>query len=175
MSRAVSINQRRNQDAVVDTEIEVVLVKLEHPNLDQPLRVSSDDTVRMSIDPPEYGTWSAWQQDGSTDEPYRFVAMAVTVPDETNDVPSQASLVLQLLDSRIGEVLTSTYEQATVHMAVVLASSPDLVEAEWLGLKLTSAESDDGVVQLNFGMDDVLEEAWPCDRTTKQRFPGQHT
>ena len=175
MSRMVSLNQRIRQDAIASQEVEVVLFKLEHPNLDQPLRVSSDPTVRLSIDPLEYGTWSAWQQDGSTDEPYRFVAMGITLPDESGDVPTQASIVLQMLDSRIGEVLTSTYEQATVHMAVVLASSPDLVEAEWLSLRLGSAESDDGVIQLNFGMDDMLEWPWPTDRTTKQRFPGQHT
>ncbi|MDI6026712.1 DUF1833 family protein [Corticibacterium sp. UT-5YL-CI-8] len=175
MSRFISFNRRKDQDAVAGVEIEVVLVKIEHPDIDEPIRVSSDSTKRLSIEPLEYCTWSSWAQDGSIDEPYKFVMMGVTVPDESEDVPSQGNLVLQMLDSRIGEVLTSTIEQATVHMAIVLASSPDLVEAEWLNLKLTSAESDDGVVQLNFDMDDILEEPWPSDRTTKERFPGQHT
>ena len=96
------------------------------------------------------------------------------LPDDAPDAPAQASLVLDALDSRIPEVLTSTITPATVDIAVVMRSSPDLVERQFRGLLLVQAEGDGGMIALSFSLRAVLEEPSPSDRTSKERFPGLH-
>ena len=171
--RRVSLNARAAQDRQATDEIEVALVVIEHPDLDAPIRLSSDTgPTYLSAEPLMYGTRSTWRTaDGS---PFYFVMMDALVPDDKDDAPAQASLVLEVLDSDIGTVLTSTTTPATCHMAIVLASSPDLVEAEWVGLQMTGAEIDSGQATLQFSMEAIDEEPYPADRMTKERFPGLH-
>ncbi|MER9047585.1 DUF1833 domain-containing protein [Mesorhizobium sp. M0923] len=170
--RRVSLNMRLALDVVATDELEVVLVIIEHPLLDAPVRLSSDNADRLSVEPLEYGTLSTWRTpDGS---PFKHVMLDALVPDEEDDAPAQASLVLEILDSDIADILTSTTVQATCHMAVVLASSPDTVEAEWIGLLMTGADGDSGQVSLKFSMEPIDSEPYPADRMTKERFPGLH-
>lgn len=170
--RRVSLNARQAIDQVATDELEVVLVIIEHPLLDTPVRLSSDNADRISVEPLMYGTRSTWRTaDGS---PFLFVMLDALVPDDEDDTPAQASLVLEILDSDIADILTSTTEQATCHMAIVLASSPDTIEAEWVGLKMTGADGDSGEVSLKFSMEPITEEPYPADRMTKERFPGLH-
>ncbi|TIT04734.1 MAG: hypothetical protein E5W85_31025 [Mesorhizobium sp.] len=170
--RRVSLNARLAIDQVATDELEVVLVMIEHPLLDAPVRLSSDNADRISVEPLMYGTRSTWRTaDGS---PFLFIMLDALVPDEEDDAPAQASLVLEILESGIADILTSTTVQATCHMAIVLASSPDTVEAEWVGLLMTGAEGDSGQVSLKFSMEPITEEPYPADRMTKERFPGLH-
>lgn len=170
--RRVSLNARLALDQVATDELEVVLVIIEHPLLDAPVRLSSDNADRISVEPLMYGTRSTWRTgDGS---PFLFVMLDALVPDEQDDAPAQASLVLEILDSDIADILTATTVQATCHMAIVLASSPDNVEAEWIGLLMTSADGDSGQVSIKFSMEPITGEPYPADRMTKERFPGLH-
>lgn len=170
--RRVSLNARLAQDRIATDELEVVLVMIEHPLLDTPVRLSSDNADRISVEPLFYGTLSTWRtNDGS---PFLFIMLDALVPDDEDDAPAQASLVLEILDSDIADILTSTTVQATCHMAIVLASSPDIVEAEWIGMLMTGADGDSGQVSLKFSMEQIAEEPYPADRLTKERFPGLH-
>ncbi|MER8964498.1 DUF1833 domain-containing protein [Mesorhizobium sp. M0808] len=170
--RRVSLNARLAIDQVATDELEVVLVIIEHPLLETPVRLSSDNADRISVEPLMYGTCSNWRtNDGSA---FLFVMLDALVPDEEDDAPAQASLVLEILDSDIADILTSTTVQATCHMAIALASSPDNVEAEWIGLLMTGADGDSGQVSLKFSMEPITEEPFPADRMTKERFPGLH-
>ncbi len=171
--RLISLNARAAHDGRGSAEIEVVLVKIEHPDIPGGvLRLSSDPTERFSLEPLLWGTRSTWLTDDNS--PFLFVMMEALVPDEKDDAPAQASLVLQLLDSEVGEILTSTTVQATASMAVVLASSPGNVEAEFLELRMTDSDIDSGQAVLRFSMEPLYEEPCPADRMTKERFPWLH-
>lgn len=202
--RRVSYNSRLAQEAPQSDEIEVVLVIIEHPDIEGGvIRLSSDPGTRVSVEPLLYGTLSTWRTETGeplltaddepllTDddeqiyidegedivvdgEPFLFTMMDAIVPDEKDDAPSQASLVLEILDSAVGEILTSTTVQAICHMAVVMASSPKTVEGEWSDLKMTSADVDAGQAVLRFSTESLYDEPWPADRMTKERFPGLH-
>ncbi|MER9546499.1 DUF1833 domain-containing protein [Mesorhizobium sp. M0437] len=170
--RRVSLNARLALDQVATDELEVVLVIIEHPLLDAPVRLSSDNADRISVEPLMYGTRSTWRTDDGS--PFLFIMLDALVPDEEDDAPAQASLVLEILDSDIADILTATTVQATCHMAIVLASSPDNVEAEWIGLLMTGADGDSGQVSIKFSMEPITGEPYPADRMTKERFPGLH-
>lgn len=168
--RTISFNARLAADAESTAEIEVVLVKITHPLLDTPIRLSSDNTERLSLEPLMYGTRSTWLTDDGS--PFLFILMGAQIPDENPEEPPAGNLVLANLDSDIAEVLTSTTVPAVVSMALVLASSPNEVEHEFLDMQLRSAEGDGDQIVLSFTSEPVLSESYPPTRMTKERFPG---
>jgi len=176
MSRRVSLNARLAHEAVGSKEVEVVLLHITHPETNQIIRLSTDPTDRISYSPLAYGTRSTWQDadPDDDDDAYLFILMSVLVPDDQEDSPPAAQLVLEAVDNRIADVLRSTTERATVNMALVLASTPDLVEQEWLNFKLVSAEGSADSVTLSISRDPVTAEPWPAGRMTRDRFPGLH-
>jgi len=169
--RRVSLNARAAQDAAASDEVEVLLVRITHPDLDEPIRLSSDPTERISVEPLAYGTRSAW---GGTVAVHWFVLASTVVPDDVDDAPAAATMILEAVDRDIASALRSTTARATVAMAVVLASSPDVVEAEWTDLQLVSAEGDAGEIRLSISRDPITSEPWPSRRMTRAAFPGLH-
>lgn len=168
--RTISFNARLAADAEATDEVETVLIKITNPLLDQPIRLSSDNTERISVEPLAYGTRSTWLTDDGS--PFLFILMGTQIPDETDEEPPAGNLVLANLDSEIAEVLTSTTVPSLVSMALVLASSPNEVEHEFLDMQLRSAEGDGDQIVLFFTKEPVLSERYPSDRMTKERFPG---
>lgn len=168
--RIVSLNARLAADAIASQEVDVVLWHITHPDLDEPVRLSTDPTERLSLEPLRYGTRSTWlTEDGS---PFLFVLADALVPDDKADAPATAKLFLSNLDNSVASVLRSFTEPATVDMAVVLASSPDLVEVETLGLKLVTSEGSGDQVVLDLSREKLTAEPWPSGRMTRSRFPG---
>ncbi|PTW61437.1 uncharacterized protein DUF1833 [Breoghania corrubedonensis] len=172
MPRLVSLNARSAQDATASDEVEVVLIRITHPDLDTTIRLSSDPTERLSLEPLTYGTRSTWQTDDGS--PFLFVLLSTVLPDDQEETPPAATLILEVVDKDMAKPLRSTITRATVDFAVVLASDPDVIEAEWLGLELISAEGDSGQITLSISRDPITSEPWPSRRMTRDAFPGLH-
>lgn len=94
------------------------------------------------------------------------------LPSDLEDAPAAASIVLENVDNDIAEVLRSFTDFATVHMAVVLASDPDQIEAEFRDMLLIAAGGDAAEVTLSISRRPIEDESVPMDRFTKDRFPG---
>lgn len=172
MSRSISLNNRISHDAEATDELEVVLLLITHPDLDEPIRLSTDPTDRLSIEPLAYGTQSTWQTDDGS--PFLFVLASSLLPDDQEEAPAAATITLEAVDNRIAEQLNSTIERATVDMALVLASSPDKLEFETRGLKLIESSGNASEVSLKLSRDPLTSEPWPSARMTRSRFPGLH-
>lgn len=172
MSQRLSLNARQANQTANSAEIEVVLFEITHPDLEAPIRLSTDNTERLSDDPLIYGTRSAWRGADPDTDPYLWIIASAVLPDDAEDAPAAAQLVLENLDSRMVEVLRSYTGQATVAMAVVLAATPDLIEAEWHGLRLTNAEGTASEISLSLSREEIELEPFPSGRMTHQNFPG---
>lgn len=170
--KRVSLNRRLAQDASSDGDVEIVLIKISHADLDQPILLSSDMTERLSTEPLIYGTRSAWNNPAG--DPFLFLIMDINLPTDQDDAPASAELFIQAVDPRMTEIMLSTREQASVDIAVVTASDPDLVQFEQRGLKLINADGNDFEIKITFSRDPITQEPWPPARLTKQRFPGLH-
>jgi hypothetical protein len=96
------------------------------------------------------------------------------VPDDKQDAPAAGSFVLENLDNSIVGLLRSFTDLATLNMAVVLASSPDFIEREWVGLKITTAEMNAGEISLSFSREEIELERFPVGRLNRNSFPGLH-
>jgi hypothetical protein len=172
--RRVSLNARQAQDAVGSDEIEVALMYITHPLLEEPVRLSTDNTERLSDEPLMYGTRSTWMGSDPDTEPFLFVLVDTILPSDLDDAPASGNLIIENVDNDIAKTLRSFTDLATMHVAVVLASSPSLVELEYLDLKITNAEIDADTVRLDFSRENTDDEKYPSGRFTKDRFPGLH-
>ena len=170
--RRISLNARRGFDAANTAEVDLALFQFEHPALEAPIRLSTDPTERLSVEPLLYGTRSTWLAPSPSAEPFLFALVSAELPGDQEDAPASGALVLENVDNRIAEVLRSFTDRATVHMAVVRSTDPDLVEYQYLGLKLMQAGGDAGEVTLTLSRAPIEDELAPMDRFTKDRFPG---
>ncbi len=102
---------------------------------------------------------------GSVTHPFRLLF--------TNCPESNASCLYHVSND-IAATLRSFTTRPTVHMAVVLAASPDIVEQEYRGMVVPGAEGDAGQVVISISRDPIEQEQVPMDRMTKDRFPGLH-
>jgi len=172
--RRLSLNARLAQDTVTAAEIEVVLFEISHPNLPAPIRLSTDNTERLSSDPIIYGTRSTWRGANPLSEPFLWIVASAALPGDDPDGPAQAQLVIENLDAELVELMLSFTSPADVAMAVVLASSPDLAEQEWTGLQIGSADITAGEITLSLSRDEIELEPFPPGRMTRRSFPGLH-
>lgn len=170
--RRLSLNARVTLDAGATDEIYVVLLRFTHPSLDKPVFLSTDPTQRLSIEPLMYGTYSSWLNPDR--EPFLFILASTMVPDDKEDAPAAATVILETVDKDMATVLRSIKDRATVDMAVVLASSPDVIEAEWTGLRLMTANGNASEITLTISRESIFEEPFPYGRMTRARFPGLH-
>ena len=172
--RKVSLAARTAVESSGSDTIEILLIEIAHPDLDEPVLLSTDMTERLSVEPLLYGTRSFWNWTGPQPRAYRFMAMSAALPGEEEEITDTAQIILENLSSKIAQVLRSTTRRASVDMAVVLSSDPDRAEAEFLGLKLVSAQGSAAEITLTISREPIAAEPWPSGRMTKQRFPGLH-
>ena len=172
--RRLSLNARLAQDALASSEIEVALFEVSHPELESPIRLSTDNTERLSDDPLIYGTRSTWRGANPVTEPFLWIIASVVLPSDLEDAPASATLVLENLDAEMVELLRSFTTPPSVHIAGVLASSPDVIEVEFLDMKLTSAAIQGGEIHLSLDREEVELEHFPPGRMTRLNFPGLH-
>ncbi|WP_425072593.1 hypothetical protein [Sagittula sp. S175] len=175
MSRQVSLPGRRHFDGQ-DTSTRVLyLMEFTHPNLDAPLRLSTDTTERLSTDPLFYGTRSGWRGADTETDHWRFVTASLEWPGSAEDVMPEVRLSLGLVHSSILDVLQSFTSGAVCNIAQVMSCRLDRPEEEHLGLELQTAEADlsnGGSVDLVLTYPAIDLETFPADRMTPRNFPG---
>lgn len=159
-------------DAASTHAVEVVLLMITHPLLTSPIRLSTDPTTRLSYDPLSYGTRSTWRGSNPVSEPFHFIVASADLPGDQEEVPTAARIVLENLHQDIGALLRSFTDWATIDIAVVMADTPNLVELQYLGLKIIAADGDLSQIVISAGRPALEDETVPMDRMTKDRFPG---
>lgn len=172
--RRVSLNARLMQDAPSSADVYVVLFEITHPDLEAPIRLSTDNADRISDEPLYYGTRSTWRGANPVTEPYLWIVASTLLPSDLDDAPASATLILENLDQEMVKLVRSFTTPATVAIAVVLADTPDLVEAEWAGLQITSADIDAGAITLSISREEIELYFVPGGRMRATYFPGLH-
>ncbi|MBS7538354.1 hypothetical protein [Ancylobacter lacus] len=165
MAREYSLTFRDAIEADATDQIPVILVTITHPDIAEPIRLSTDPTMRLSVDPLRYGTVSRG-------ETFLFVPMVARLPDETDEAPLSTELRLANLDAAMVKALRQSTRPASATLEMVLAASPDLDEESVTGLKVWSAEADLDEISLSLARQSRDGEPWPCDRMTASAFPG---
>ena len=170
--RLISLNAQMQANARSSDDPEIVLIRVTHPDLPTPIRLCTFPAERISIEPLLFGLYSTWLTDDGS--PFLYVMVSAQIPGDQEEMPLGARLVFQNVDNDIATVVRGLTDKAVVDMAVVLGSSPDLIEFEVLGLRLMSADGSADDVAATIQRDNTTGEKASTARMTKSRTPGLH-
>lgn len=153
--RAVSVNALRAMLAQETGEVFLVCITITHPSIvTQRLVNDAQPLVRTA------GT-------------YTPCPMQMTLPAQRSDQIPQVNLVIDNVDRTVLEQIRTVAGIPQVVMEVVLASSPDVVEAGPFDFALMSATYDVMTITGVLGyMDEVLNQKVPADEYTPTNSPG---
>ncbi|KQP53033.1 hypothetical protein ASF34_01285 [Methylobacterium sp. Leaf106] len=167
MGRLISLNARVGANAPSTAETPIMLVTIYHPSLEKPVRISSDPTVRLSIEPMVYGTKHAG-------EDYIYLMVGAIMPDDQENAPPKTRLVFENISKDMAAVLRGitpgTYLRADIF--VVLAGTPDFIETSYRGLRGVASSYDAAQVGIELSREPFTSEPWPEGRMTASRFPS---
>ena len=171
---------RQAAQAQNTAENPIVLVTITHPQLDEPLRLSTDPTLRLSDQPLKYGTRSrliggtALEHDLPSPAEFFFVLMTAVLPDDLEAGVTSTDIVFEHVDNGMVEQARGLKTPARVDFTVVLASTPDHVDFEWTDLSSVDVSYDEATITVSVSREAVMNMAWPYGRMTKSQFPGLH-
>ena len=170
--RELSLTMREAIFAQEADQVLVVLLTFLHPDLVEPIRISTDPTQRLSDDPLIYGTVSRGLE-------FVFIPINAVLPDDQDEAAPRARLVLDNISvaglregvQRVSDLLQLAPTPASVLIECVLASTPDLVEVAWDELLMSKASFNVEVVQIDLAMDSFASEPFPAGTFTPGAFP----
>ena len=96
----------------------------------------------------------------------------MTLPDDDDEKPPTVTLSITAVDRQVVSAVRGIDGDMTVTIEVVLASSPDTVEAGPFDFTLRGVTYDAMTIQGTLAYEDVLNEPFPGDSFTPSRFPG---
>ncbi len=163
--RTLSLNMRQALFAQESGEVAIFLLTITHPQLDQPIRLSSDPTQRMGTDPLYYATVSRANE-------YKYVGMEITLPDEQDQSPPSTRMVIGNVDRSIVPLARSVTSPASVKIEIVLASDPDTVELSVPALNMVSLDYDVLTLTFDLAMDAFATEPYPAGNFDPGAFPS---
>jgi len=155
VSRTLSAAARNAIFASQTAEAFLVLLTLDHPTWGAPVRVTSDAVDTASR--------------GYTYKPFPFL---VSLPEERDDALARVRLTIDNVDRSIIAALRPLTSPPTVTLEVVLASSPDTLEAGPFDFTLRNVEYDALTITGDLMFEDVLNEPFPAGSFTPASYPG---
>lgn len=152
--RTLSSNARAALYAAQTSQVLLRLLTIEHDDLGTPLRLVDNTEAIVS--------------DGETFQPFPFV---MALPAETENELPTVELIVDNVSRELLEEVRSISTPFTIILAVVLASSPDTVEASYR-LESRSATYDAQSIRFQLGAEAFMVEGFPTLTYTPTTNPG---
>lgn len=155
MSRSLSTAAKAGLYAQQTDQVYVVLLLIDHADLDDPIMVcNNSDTVVHG------------------GENYLAYPFEITLPADSDENPPQATLTIDNVDRVLVNAVRTLTGPATVTIKVVLAASPDTVEAGPYVMNLRNVSWNALTLSGALAAEDVLNEPYPGEFMTPELFPG---
>lgn len=103
---------------------------------------------------------------------YTFIPITVTLPSEDDSASPRCSLTINDVTKILVPVIRNITSPPKVLMELVLASSPDIVEASFPGFYITNFTYSAETVQAELSMINFATEPFPAYTFTPAYFPG---
>lgn len=155
MSRTVSATFKEALFASETSQAFLILVTIDHDDLDEPILVTSDGV-------------------NTTSNGLEFIAFPfrLSLPDDTIDRMPKARLEIDNISREIVISIRSISTAPTVTLQVVLASDPDTVEASFPDFEMRNIEYDKLIVSGDLQLKDFVAEPFPAKIFSPADFPG---
>lgn len=163
--RVLSLNFRNALFAQESGEVPIFLLTITHPQLAEPILLTTDPTERITTDPLVYGTVSR----GNT---YLFAGVDITLPDEQDKSPPTSKLTVENVTRSLIPLARSISTPAQVKIEAVLASDPDTVETTFAEFDMTNLAYDASALNFDLTIDSLATEPFPAGSFSPADFPG---
>lgn len=155
MSRELSSTALAAALAQETGQVFVVLIEIDHDELDAPIRVCSDS--------------QAVTHGGDSYAAYPF---DLTLPTDKADGVTRARLSIDNIEREIVQAVRSIATPPSCTITIVLADSPDTVEAEFSGFEFTNISYDAYTVSGDITIESFMNESYPAGSFLPSKFPG---
>ncbi|HET8791808.1 MAG TPA: DUF1833 family protein [Modicisalibacter sp.] len=129
------------------------LLTISHPDIDPPIRVVHN-TVNIVSRGNEFINF-----------PFDII-----LPDEREDAPSSARLVIDNVAREIGQAIRSISTPPSVMIEIIRAADPDTLEMSWPNFFLRNAKWNAGQVSGDLVLEDFTDEPYPAGVFSPARF-----
>lgn len=164
MSRDTSVTFRQAVYGQQTEEALLILMKIDH-----------EDFSGLSLDPLRFtsnGVDTTSTVDGSS-ETYVTYPFKIILPSNVESGITHGSIVIDNINRDIVSAIRQIgSEPCDVSIWVVLASSPNIVEAEFTGFRFSKISYDDFTISGEITIESFLSEPFPGDTFLPGTFPG---
>ena len=157
MPRSTSTTLRNAVFAPETGEVFLLLLTIQHADIGSP------DTLYFV---------NNYEDVTSNGDVYTAYPFLIDLPADIEDQLPQVELVIDNVDRSIIETIRTLTGPPAVTLSVVLADSPNTVEAGPFEMTLRTAEWDALTIRGNLQPQDILNEPYPGDAYTPQDFSG---
>lgn len=163
-----SITFRRAVYSPRTKEVYTLLTTFEHSTLSAPIRISSDnkDTFEV-LGIQTRGTVSRGNN-------YVFTPLDIILPDDVEGTISQAQLSIDNVAREIMDEIRNMADSPVITMEVVLASSPDSLEAVYSGFELVDVNANAIVITGTITLGNFLSEPYPGGTILPSNFQAYY-
>ncbi len=146
-------------------EVLVCLLTVSHASMADPIRLSSDPTVRLSTEPLTYGTVSRG-------DAYLYLPFQFTLPQDRDDSAPRVEIVFDNVDNALVGIFRAINDPLDILVEVVLASAPDLVETALPRMRLSNISYSASAITAALVVDGLVTEPFPSGNFNPGRFPA---
>lgn len=160
------------QKAVFATETgdyPILLLTFSHPDLAEPIRLSTDPTTRSPSHTTDERVIYCTVSNGHE---YLYFPMEISLPGEDEEAPPETRLSVCNVGLEMVEPMRVLADSPTLTMALVLASNPDRIEGQVGGFTFTDVDIDAMVITGKLVMDIMANEPFPHLSFTPATAPG---
>ena len=128
-----------------ESSLPLVLLKIEHENLDPPIQVVNNKVNIVS-----------------NDDEYIGYPFEIFLPDSKDESPPRAKLRIDNISREIGQAIRLISTPPTVTIKIIRPETPDIIEAEFSGMKLNHVSYDAMGVEGELEFEDLTREPYPA-------------
>lgn len=153
---ALTISDGLKQEAwSQESNLPLVLIEIDHADLADPIRVVNNKENITS--------------NGEIFVGYPF---EVFLPDSKEDSPPTAKLKIDNVSREIGQAIRSISSPPSVVIRIVRMETPDIIEAEFVGMKLRHVSYDALSVEGKLEFEDLTREPFPAYTFSPANYAG---
>jgi hypothetical protein len=145
----------------------ITLVTITGPGISTPIRLADGYTQRISEtdDDVVYGVTSRGND-------YIFLPLQITLPTEEQTAAPRCTITINDVTRYLTPVIREINSAPSVTLELVLASSPNTVEASFPGFLMAGIQYNADTVTAELTVETLTSEPFPAHQFTPSSFPG---
>jgi hypothetical protein len=150
----ISINLK--QDAWAnESNLPLVLLEIDHDDLDNPIRLvcNKENITSNGVE-------------------YIGYPFEIILPDSKEDSPPRAKIRIDNVSREIGQAIRQISSPPSVTIKVIRQETPDVIEAEFAGMKLRRIPYDALTVEGELEFEDLTKEPYPAFTFSPANYAG---